>query len=221
MSTPDDFLAHLDDAERTDLMSRGVTRPVASGSFLMNEGQSADHVLVILEGRVKVSSFTADGREVVLAVREPGGLLGELSALDGGERSASVAALEPVKALIVPADRFESYLTDHPRLALLLLRMTIRRLRDADRKRVEFGAFDTAGRVARRLVELVDRYGVEGEDGVSINLALSQETLAGWTASSREAVSKALRELRDQGWIRTSRKRIVVLDPEALRDRAR
>jgi CRP-like cAMP-binding protein len=95
-----------------------------------------------------------------------------------------------------------------------------RKLRDADRKRVEFGAYDTPGRVARRLLELVDRYGENEGDNVRISLSLTQDELAGWTGSSREAVSKALREFRDRGWVTTGRRSIIVLDVDALRARS-
>jgi CRP/FNR family transcriptional regulator, cyclic AMP receptor protein len=216
----DGFAAALTRAEMDDLLSRGVRRPFRRGSFLMTEGEISDHVAVVLSGRAKVSSYTADGKEVVLAVRGPGELLGELSALDGGPRSASVAALEAVDALVIPSERFEAFLEAHPRLAILVLQMTTRRLRDADRKRVEFGAYDTPGRVARRLLELVERYGEAEGTGMRISLSLTQDELAGWTGSSREAVSKALREFRDRGWIETGRRSIVVSDVEALRARS-
>jgi CRP/FNR family transcriptional regulator, cyclic AMP receptor protein len=214
------FAAALTSEELEDLCSRGVRRPFRRGSFIMTEGEASDHVVVLLAGRCKVSSYTMDGKEVVLAVRGPGELLGDFSALDGGSRSATVTALEPIEALIIPADRFKLYLEDHARLAVLLLQTWSRRVRDADRKRVEFGAYDTPGRVARRLIELVERYG-EGEGtSVRISLSLTQDELAGWTGASREAVSKALREFRDRNWIATGRRAITVLDVDALRQRA-
>lgn len=205
--TPDEF---------EDLVARGARRHFRRGAYLLNEGEISDHVALVLNGRAKVSSVTQDGREVVLAVRGPGDLVGELSALDGGVRSASVSALEPVEAAIIPSERFESFLQSHPRLAILLLQTIIRRQRDSDRKRIEFGAYDTPGRVARRLVELADQYGEEDPRGVRITLSLTQDELAGWTGASREAVSKALRHFRDRGWIETGRRSIVVLDLEAL-----
>jgi CRP/FNR family cyclic AMP-dependent transcriptional regulator len=214
------FAASLSTEELEDLISRGVRRPFRRGSFIMTEGEASDHVVVLLSGRAKVSSYTADGKEVVLAVRGPGELLGDFSALDEGARSATVAALEAIEALVIPADRFKLYLEDHPRLAVLLLQTWSRRVRDADRKRVEFGAYDTPGRVARRLIELVERYG-EGDGAMMrISLSLTQDELAGWTGASREAVSKALREFRDRGWISTGRRAITVLDVEALRTRS-
>ncbi len=217
------FGATLTAHEREDLISRGVRRPFRRGAFIMTEGEASDHVVVLLAGRAKVSSYTQDGKEVVLAVRGPGELLGDFSALDGGSRSATVSALEAIEALIIPADRFKLYLEDHARLAVMLLQTWSRRVRDADRKRVEFGAYDTPGRVARRLIELVERYGEgDGTDGnsVRISLSLTQDELAGWTGASREAVSKALREFRDRNWIVTGRRAITVLDVDALRARA-
>jgi CRP-like cAMP-binding protein len=203
-----------------DLISRGVKRNFRRGSFLMTEGEASDHVILLLTGRAKISSYTADGKEVVLAVRGPGDLLGEFSAIDGQSRSATVSALEPIEALIVPSERFTAFLAEHGRLAILLLQTMTRKLRDADRKRVEFGAYDTPGRVARRLLELVDRYGESDGDNVRISLSLTQDELAGWTGSSREAVSKALREFRDRGWVTTGRRSIIVLDVDALRARS-
>jgi CRP-like cAMP-binding protein len=177
-------------------------------------------VIVLLSGRAKVSSYTAEGKEVLLAVRGPGDLLGELSAFDGEPRLATISALEPIEALIVPSERFTRFLEDRPRVAVLLLQMLTNRLRDSARKQVEYGAYDSAARVARRLVELVERYGTSEGPSVRIGLSLTQDELAGWTGASREAVSKALREFRDRGWVTTGRRSIVVLDVEALRNRS-
>jgi CRP-like cAMP-binding protein len=97
----------------------------------------------------------------------------------------------------------------------------IAKLRDADRKRIEFGAHDTTGRVAARLVEMAERFGQPVDDGMKIGLPFSQDELAGWTGASREAVSKALGVLRSAGEIRTGRMTVVVRDLEALRRRSR
>ncbi len=215
------FLAELSPRELEVLHSLARRRRYKRGSTLFNEGDSSDWVVVVLKGRVKVSSFTSEGKEIVLALREPGALLGELAALDGQPRSATVSALDPVEALMVSGDDFRAFLQAAPQASLRLLQMLTRRLRDADRKRIEFGAYDTVGRVALRLLELAERFGeAMPEAGVRISLSLSQEELAGWVGSSREAVNKALGALQRHGWIETHRRRINVLDPEALRRRA-
>ncbi|WP_433081523.1 Crp/Fnr family transcriptional regulator [Dactylosporangium sp. CA-052675] len=178
-------------------------------------------MVILHSGCVKVSSDVASGTEVVLAVRGPGALLGELSAIDGGPLSATVTALEPVSALSVPSPDFERYLLGHARVSFLLMRELTRRLRDADRKRIEFGAYDTTGRVAARLVELVERFGEPTPEGLRISPPLSPDELAGWAGSSREAVPKALRTLREEGLAQTGGLRLIVHDLDALSDRAR
>jgi CRP/FNR family cyclic AMP-dependent transcriptional regulator len=188
---------------------------------MFGEGDTSDWVALLLTGRVKLSSFTQDGREAVIGIAGHGELLGELSAVDGEARSATAIALDPVDALVVSAEDFTRFLETRPGAAVLLLRTISARLRDADRKRVEFGAYDTVSRVARTLLELAERFGESAEGGVRISLRLSQEELAGMTGASREAVVKALRSLRSRGWIETGRRQIRVVDVAALARRAR
>jgi CRP-like cAMP-binding protein len=177
-------------------------------------------VIVLERGTVKIGYFTEDGKEVVLAVRGPGDLLGELSAIDGEPMSASAMALEDVEVLTLGAEDFRSFLAQTPSVALRLMELLASRLRDADRKRIEFGAYDTVSRTARRLVEMADRFGHTTEDGLRISLALSQEELAGWIGASRESVSKALGSLKARGLIEIDRREINVIDLPGLRKRA-
>lgn len=203
-------------AEVDDLLRVGGRRHHRRGAIVFHEGDRSDSVAYLERGRVKVSSFTRRGDEVVLAVHTPGQFLGELSAVDGEPRSATVSALDPVDVVVVTAAAFRAYLHDHPRVGFELLRLLSRRIRDADRKRVEFGAHDTSGRVASRLLELSERFGTVVDGGIAIELPVTQEELAGWVGASREGVSKALRGLRDRGVISTGRRRILVHDADAL-----
>jgi CRP-like cAMP-binding protein len=214
------FLGSLEEQEVASLKEAGRSRVYRRGATLLNEGDTSDRVIIVTSGRVKVSYFTEDGREVMLAVRGPGDLLGELSAFDGEPHSATADAMEEVGTLTLSRSAFAEWLKQNPRVALLLLELLTRRLRDADLKRVEFTAYDTVGRVARRLVELSERFGEDTEDGVRISLPLSQEELASWTGCSREAASKALQALRKRGLVETRRRAVIVLDPEGLARRA-
>ncbi|WP_242885570.1 Crp/Fnr family transcriptional regulator [Actinomadura litoris] len=230
---PGSFLAELTPAERADLEARGRVREFDRGEALFIEGERSSWVAVLLKGRAKAFSYREHGGEALLAVRGPGALLGEVAAIDGLPRSATVAAMEPAQVLALTAEEFRAFLQAHGRVSILIMRMLCQRWRDADRKRVEFGMFDATGRVAQRLVELAERFGVPydrvpsaaGAGGapqsVRITLNLSQEELAGWVGASREAVSKALRTLRRRGWIETGRRRVIVHDLQALKRHAR
>jgi len=214
------FLAELGQPHLEALRARGWRRRFARGAVLFEEGASSEQVMIVLSGRVKISHFTADGREIILAVRGPGELLGELSAIDQEPRSATALAAEPVETLVLSVEDFQQFVSTTPRAAMVLLLGLTRRLREADRKRIEFAAFDTVGRVALRLLDLAEQFGEPAAKGVRITLPLSQQELAGLIGASREAVSKALQQLRKRGWIETQRRGISILDPEALHKRA-
>lgn len=123
------FLAKLTADEVTALRASGRVRTYRRGAALFFEGERSQTVAIVLRGRGKVSSLSSDGHETVLAFRSPGDLLGELSVLDGGPRSASVTAAEPVVALIVSGSRFRELLAARPRIAIVLLETLTRRLR--------------------------------------------------------------------------------------------
>src|SRR5258708_39898592 len=215
------FLWTLTPDELEALTTLGRRERYPKGAPMFVEGEQSDRVLAILDGRVKVSLVTADGKEVVLAVRGPGDLLGELAFIDGEPRSASATALDPVSSIVIPAEDFTRYLEKHPRIALLLLRTVSRRLRDAHRKPAQFAAFDTVGRVASRLLELADRFGdPSGPDGLLTTLPLTPEDRAGRTRPSPEAVARALSTLRSLGFIETRRRPITIRDPNGLPKRA-
>jgi CRP-like cAMP-binding protein len=211
------FLARLGADEVTALRSRGVPRHFERGATLMHQDEVPGRVLVIEQGHAKVTLLAEDGKEVVLAFRGPGDLLGEVSALGGEPRSATVRAIDPVDALAVAAGDFEALLEAHPRIALVVLRVVIERLREANRGQFELAAYHTLGRVARRIVELAERFGEPHDGGVRITLGISQEELAGFAGASREATSKALHDLREMSLIETERRHITVRSVDELR----
>ncbi len=215
------FLDALGEEDQRELRRRAVVRRFARGSAIAHANQLGDRVLVLLDGHVKLTRVTPEGRDVLLAVRGPGDLVGEQSAIDGAVRSASIVALDAVEALAIAPDDFLSYVTTVPDAALYVMRNLNERLRDADRKRVEHAAHDVVGRLSARIIELCERFGVEHEDGgLRIDLPLTQEDLAGWVGASREATSRALQQMRELGWVTTARRSVVCHDVAAVRRRA-
>jgi CRP/FNR family transcriptional regulator, cyclic AMP receptor protein len=213
------FLTSLSDRESAAFHQRGVRREFPRGSALFHERGAPDRVYVVLDGFIKLSRLSEDGREVILAIRGPGDLLGELSAIDGSPRSATAVALDSASALVIPASDFVSLLEEESRVAMVVLRTLSHRLREADISRVDLSVQDTVARVAGRIGELAERFGNETGGGVQIDLPMSQEELAGWTGCSRDSVVKALQTMRSLGWIETARRRITVLEPDKLRGR--
>lgn len=214
-----EFFGGLEPEAVETMRSTGRRRRFPAGSMIFLEGEPGGSVLVLLEGRVKAFATTVEGRELILSLRGPGDLIGEIAALgpEDSIRTASVQALDTVVAQVLTVAEFERFLEAHPKAALVLLRSVLARLEQAVHMRVEYGAHDVVGRVARRLCELADTHGEVVEDGVQVAVGLSQDELASWAVASRESVAKVLGRLRRQGTIRTDRKSIVVLDVEHLR----
>lgn len=213
------FLAMLDSDAARELRSLGQVREYRHGHSLFHELQATDAVFVLLVGHVKISRITDDGREVMLALLGPGDVLGERSMIDESVRSTTAAALDDVQCLVISATDFRHFLETRPRAALALLKVLSIRLHESEEKRMEVTVRDATTRLAARIVELSDRFGQVDADAVLIDLALSQEDLAGWAGCSREAVAKALCAMRDVGWIETRRRRLTVRDLQALRTR--
>ena len=130
-----DFLHTLTPAETEALEDMGEPASYGAGEVIFEEGGTADCVLLVRAGRVRVTAVAGDGEELLLAERGAGELLGELSGIDGRPRSASVTALDEVRGLVVPLRAFRGFLMDHPRVALSLLEMLSRRLRESEAAR--------------------------------------------------------------------------------------
>jgi CRP-like cAMP-binding protein len=207
----------LTDEEWVDLASMGRQRRYRKSQVIFREGQPGGTVLAIRAGVVKISVVTPTGRDILLAVKEPGSLVGELSAIDGRPRSATATALDVVEAIALPDHAFNEFLDKHPRMAVGLLRTLADQIREAATRTADRDTGDTTSRVARRLVSLAERYGEYNGPVIEVNLPITQEDLAGWVGATREATSRSLGRLRDLGCLRTGRQRIVLLDVPALR----
>jgi CRP/FNR family cyclic AMP-dependent transcriptional regulator len=214
------FLEALSVEEMDELRAAGMHRTYGANVTLVHEADEAGPVVVLLDGRVKIAVPGAAGRNAIIAVLGPGELVGELAALDGGPRSTTVTTLEPVDALVGPRSEFSALLDRRPHIALAILRTVARRLRYADAQRAQFATQDVVARLAQRLVELSERFGTKVENGIEVSLPFSQEELASWVGASREAVSKAFQLLRTLHIVETGRRKVTVLDLDALERRA-
>src|SRR5262245_19495896 len=204
------FLASLDPGEGVALGAIGHERAYRRGERLFHEGERTDVVYLVVTGRARVYTATSEGNEVTLSVRGPGDLIGEMGALDpGSPRSATAVALDPLRCRVIRAPELVAVLEAHPRAALAVLRLVIGRLREADRRRTEFGSYTTTRRLARLLVDTAgDARG---------DLALAQQEMAGLIGASRGAGARALAEMRDRGLGATGRRSVTVRDPHGLR----
>lgn len=204
-----------------DLSARMVRRRYRKASVVFVQGEYGTRCYVILSGSVKISAYAPDGREAVLAVLGPGDVFGELSLFDEAPRSADATAIDEAVLLSLDDRALTEAVRDHPELAMSLLQVLSRRLRFANERLQDAAFFDVTGRVARRLADLSIQHGIGGDNGVVVDVPLSQEALAKMIGATRESVNKALAGLTRRGLVRREGRRYVVTDVEGLRERAR
>jgi CRP-like cAMP-binding protein len=216
---PTPFLRQLGAEDAEALVAQVRRRSVPKSEPILRVGAAGDDALIVFAGRVKLVAYGAENREVVLAIRGPGELVGEMAALGGQRRTATVIAVDDVEVGILRAETLRAFLLEHPDAALVLMRMLVRRLTEATRDVIDLATQDSIGRVAKRLLELAADHGTPVEGGTRIELSLTQDELASWTGATRETVSRALRLMRRLGWVTTDHRRITIVDADALRER--
>jgi CRP-like cAMP-binding protein len=178
-------------------------------------------VLIIRKGCVKVVASAVGGTDVVLGIRGPGDIVGELSGLDGQGRRGTVVALSRVEALVVPGNRFGQLRARSPVLSIAIARVISERLAEADRYRLALGSVGVAPVLARLVLDLAVWYGNRtSEGGLSLELGLTQKDLADCLAVSPRTVARAIAAWRRTGLIDTGRGSMTIPRPDALRRHA-
>jgi CRP/FNR family transcriptional regulator, cyclic AMP receptor protein len=210
------------DEKETRALRAGVTDvELARGDRLFDEGDVGDRLFVVLDGKIKLTRTSPDGRENLISLVGPGEMFGELSLFDPRPRTMSASAVTDVRLAALAHEDLRSWLSAHPDVAMHLLAALARRLRRTNEIMSGLVFTDVPGRVARALLDLAARFGTQQEDGLQVNHDLTQEELAQLVGASRETVNKALADFVARGWIQLHPKSVLLIDTERMRKRAR
>ena len=200
------------------LVELAITLKLPGGRDLFQKGDEGDALYGVISGKIGISVRSANGREVILNVIEPGDVFGEIALLDGLPRTADARAMEDCVLAKIRRRDFIPFLEREPRLGIHLLELLCERIRWTS-DLIEDAAFlSLAARLAKRLLALAIVYGEDVDDGVRIGLRLSQSELGQMLSTSRESINKHLQEWQRHGWIRLGRSQVTVLDRQALQE---
>ncbi len=180
-----------EDANAIIQLGRVVKHPAKHIVFRV--GEAGDHLLILLEGRVKVSLTSAEGKEAILSILEPGDVMGEMALLDGETRSATLTTMDACNFLVLWRRDFLPFLERNPHVALKLLAGLSRRLRATNDMVGNLSFLNLPARLARILINLGQQYGKLTSAGIAIGLKLSQEELGNLVGVSRESVNRQVR----------------------------
>ena len=206
MTTPVASPDPLHDELLREIAARGNVKQYPANAVIINEGDAADSLFIVLAGRVKVYAANEAGKEVILSTLGAGEYVGEL-ALDGGTRSASVMTMEPTRCAVVTGASLRDFLAAHPDFELHLIRDLIRRVRRLTGSVKNLALEDVYHRVVALLHELSEPQG--GQRVVAQKL--TQQDIADHVGSSREMVSRIFKELVTGGYLRVDAGRITIL----------
>jgi len=209
------LFSQLAPAELQRVVEVARERSYPKNSVILFEDDPGDALYVVAKGQVKVVLIGEDGREVILSVLGEGEFFGEMALIDDEPRSAHVIAMEDSALIVLRREDFQSIVIHAPGIALALLKELSRRLRRVDEKVGSLVLLDVHGRVAQLLLELADE-----TDGQRITRRLTHHTIAQMIGSSRETVSRTMREFVDKGLIDVSRKDILIRDRATLEQAA-
>lgn len=214
------LFAEVTPAAIAELAPRFQRRTYRRNEVVMHRGDAAGALHVIRSGRVKVTLPSEEGDETVLALLGAGACFGEVAALDGGPRSATITAVEPTETLALRREDIITFVRVNPDFALGLITTLASRLRRADEWLEDSYFRDLDTRMARRLLELAESFGRPTKEGVAVDTPLTQSDLAGMLGATRVSVNRVLGAYQDEGLLRLGRGSFLILDAEAMRIRA-
>ncbi|MEZ5933806.1 MAG: Crp/Fnr family transcriptional regulator [Alphaproteobacteria bacterium] len=214
------LLATLDDRALDTLLAVASERRFTNGQVIFQKGDPGTSMMAVLSGRVRISAYSEDGREIILNMVDPGQLFGEIALLDGKERSADATAMGKTELLILDRRDFLPFLERNPKSAVQLIEVLCARLRRTSEMVESIAFLDFGARLARLLVQMAEHYGKETEAGLLIDIRISQSDLGNLIASTRESVNRQLSAWSQDGVISIDQGKITILDQDTLEDTA-
>ena len=210
------IFAHLEPERLQPLTGKLRSRHYQRGEVIFHEDDPGDRMHIIVEGSVKISVTSEDGREKNIALFKPAECFGEMPLLDGSRRSATATAMETLETLVLMRDDFQDFLTENPQVAAEITNLLARRLRNVNQMLVDTAFLDVPTRVAKQLLALAGSYAGDADPSEPRVVPLGQDELASLVGASRETVSRALTSYRRMGILTTSHRRIVISDLKGL-----
>ncbi len=200
----------LSPADIADLVALVSVKEFPKDTPVLHQMDPGEALYIIASGKVKVSRYGEDGREIILTTLGPEDFFGEMSLLDSEPRSADVTTKEDSVLLLLKRDDFIAHIRKYPSVAIAVLVEMSRRLRRADEKIGNLALLDVYGRVARVLLDISETEGVVTEQGIVIESRPTHQEIAAMIGTSRETVSRVLSDLAKDGYLSIQGKKIVI-----------
>ncbi len=209
---------HVDEADLDALLATAKVTRYRADQMVFQKDEPGLAMMAVLDGRIKISSMSMEGKEAVLNIIEPGMVFGEIALLDGRERTADATAMVDSELLVIYREDFLPLLESRPGLAIRMLEVVCGRLRDTSKLVEDAFTLTTPTRLARQLLRLAESYGKQTNDGVLIDFKMSQRELAAYVGLARENINRQLRSWEKEALISLAAGAVTIVDLETMRD---
>lgn len=210
------LFGELPPGDRKQILERCTTVRVPAKKAVFHQGDPGKEMFIVSSGRLKISVVSTEGKELSFFILKKGDNFGELALLDGERRSATITAIENCELLVLHHRDFRELLKKHHQIGLKLLSILAGRVRATTGLYENSVFIEIPGRLAARLLDLAAEHGVETEEGLLLDLRLSQYELGTLINASRESVNKQLKTWQGQGLIRIVEGKVLIPEPHVL-----
>ena len=215
------ILGLLPERDLMAMVRQSSPRFLQKNRVMFRMGDEGRSVVLILQGYVKLSTMTANGREVVLEIAGPGTIFGELAVLNGSPRQADATTLTSCRVVAIEGGLFRRALVATPEAMLATIRLLSQRLSAITSRELDAVSLPAPVRLAKALLRLAKLHSVRLEDGMQIGFRLSQRELGAMTGLIRESINKHLKAWRAAGWVDLSGGGLTIRDVRALQEYVR
>jgi CRP-like cAMP-binding protein len=182
------------------------------GELLCSQGEKSETLFIINEGKVKLSKLTKEGKEQIVHIFTSGDFFGELSLFNSGERyNFDVYAISDVKLCTLDKEDMNKIIMSNPEISLKLLQVITKRLTETENLAQNLATNDAETRIAYMLLEFADKYGIDTEEGLKINLPINREEMANYAGVTRETISRKLSIFEELGIISLKGNKILII----------
>ena len=208
------LFASLTEEEIQALARRTSTKRLQKGELLFSEGDPCTGLFLVVSGKMRIFKLSASGREQMLAIEGPGSSFAELPVFDGGNYPAAAAASEDAELLFISRKDFQNFCREHPEVALKVIAVVGGRLRRLVGIIEELSFTTVRQRLIALILQLAERDGTRGKEGIHLELKKSHQDLAAELGTVRELVSRNLSRLQAEGYLEVEGRQLVVRDVE-------
>ena len=211
-----DIFKGLNAAQCKEVIARGFSKRLQAHEVLFHQGQQATHCYLVIQGRLKLTKLSQQGKEVIIRYVGAGELAAAVAVLKNGLCPVSATSIHETEVTGWDKATMNVLMHRYPDIAINLNGIILARIEDVQERYLEVCTEQVDQRIARSLLRLMRWAGSRQQDGILINIPLSRQNIADYSGTTLYTVSRTLSAWEKKGWLKSSREKIIIIDPHAL-----